>query len=108
MEPSPEPAKAARTLEELAEARIAYLQRSLKLEDEYSKLKDRLPELRDERMQIRGALAFVELTMEELSAAQQEIDQAFAGEQRQQEMERQEAEIKGAAAGAGGPHPPSE
>lgn len=87
-----EPEKAVKTLEELAEDRTGYLQRALQLEDELHNLKEREPQLRDELMQIRGALAYVEMTMNDLAKQQEELDKEFAAEAKKAAAESNEPE----------------
>lgn len=69
---------AAKTREELLGDRQNYMQRILKLGEEEEQIKDRLADVHDETMQIRGALAYVEMSLEELDqkdiATQKEIE----------------------------------
>lgn len=83
-----EPEKAAKTLEELTEDRVGYLQRALQLEDELKNLEERQPQLRDELNQIRGALAYVEMTMNDLAEKQKALDQEFAAEAKKAEQSK--------------------
>jgi predicted nucleic acid-binding Zn-ribbon protein len=77
-EAAKEPQKAVKTKEQLAEDRVGYLGRVLQLEDELHNLKEREPNLRDELMQLRGALAYTEMALHDLEEQQQEIDKEFA------------------------------
>lgn len=83
----------AKTLEDLLADRVGYLQRALQLEDEYKNMEESLPAKRDELNQIRGALAIIEVMIEDLTTKRNEQVKEHAAEKaKRKEEEKKKAE----------------
>lgn len=82
-----------KTLDELLADRVGYLQRALQLEDEYKNMEEALPAKRDELNQIRGALAIIEVMIEDLTTKRNEqVKQKAEEKAKRKEEEKKKAE----------------